>query len=177
MARTNIVFTALIRQFGEQGEKTGWTHIIIPADIAQQLIPDNKKSFRVKGFLDQYRIEGVALLPMGGGDFVMALNSKMRKGIKKKKGAMLNVKLQVDTKPIEPPADFIACLKDEPKAFEFFYSLPKGHRNYFGKWIETAKTEQTKTKRIAQAVTALSKKFGFSEMMRSLKEERQDLPG
>jgi uncharacterized protein YdeI (YjbR/CyaY-like superfamily) len=105
----------------------------------------------------------------------MALNSTMRKGIKKKKGATLNVKLQVDTKPIEPPADFMECLKDEPTALEFFYSLPKGHQNYFGKWIDSAKTEQTKTKRIAQAVNALSKKFSFQEMMRSIKNDRKDL--
>ena len=177
MAKPIVQFTTVIEQFGEQGEKTGWTHIIIPADIAQQLIPGNKKSFRVKGLLDEYKIEGIALLPMGRGDFVMALNATMRKGIKKKKGAMLNVKLQVDTKPIEPPADFIECLKDEPKAFEFFYSLPKGHQNYFGKWIDSAKTEQTKTKRIAEAVKALSRNYGFSEMLRSLKDDRKDLLG
>ena len=175
MAKPTVQFTTTIRQFGEQGEKTGWTHIIIPADIAQQLMPGNKKSFRVKGLLDDYKIEGVALLPMGRGDFVMALNATMRKGIKKKKGSMLKARLQVDTKPVEPPADFIECLRDEPKAFEFFYSLPKGHQNYFGKWIESAKTEQTKTKRIAQAVNALSKKYGFGEMVRSLKNDRKDL--
>jgi hypothetical protein len=175
MANPTVQFTTTIQQFGEQGEKTGWTHIIIPADIAQQLMPGNKKSFRVKGLLDDYKIEGVALLPMGRGDFVMALNATMRKGIKKKKGAMLKVRLHVDTKPVEPPADFIECLRDEPKAFEFFYTLPKGHQNYFGKWIESAKTEQTKTKRIAQAVNALSKKYGFNEMVRSLKNDRKDL--
>lgn len=175
MMKSTVQFSAVIHQFGEQGEKTGWTHIIIPADIAQQLMPGNKKSFRVKGLLDDYKIEQVALLPMGGGDFVMALNATMRKGIKKKKGATVHVKLQVDTKEIKPPADFIECLKDEPKAFEFFYSLPKGHQNYFGKWIDSAKTEQTKTKRIAQAVNALSKKYGFSQMVRSLKNDRKDL--
>lgn len=170
-----VQLTTVIKQFDEHGEKTGWTHIIIPVEIAQQLMPGNKKSFRVKGFLDDYKIEGVALLPMGGGDFVMALNATMRKGIKKKKGAMINVKLQADTKPIEPPSDFIDCLKDEPIALEFFYSLPKGYQNYFGKWIASAKTEQTKTKRIAQAINALSKKNGFSEMLRSLKNNRKDL--
>ena len=32
-----IQFTALIERFGEQGEKTGWTYILIPAEKAQQL--------------------------------------------------------------------------------------------------------------------------------------------
>jgi hypothetical protein len=155
------------------GEKTGWTYIIIPANIAQQLIPGNKKAFRGKGFLDRYEIEGVALLPIGGGDFMMPLNATMRKGIKKHKGATLAVKLEVDTNPVKPPADFVECLKDDPPAFEYYYSLTKGNQNYFSKWIESAKTEQTKTKRIAQAVTALSKRQNFGEMLRNLKNERK----
>src|SRR5437763_7216783 len=110
---------------------------------------------------------------MGGGDFVMPLNATMRKGIKKRKGATLNVKLEADTNPLKPPADFVECLKDEPRAFEYYYSLTKGNQNYFIKWIEGAKTEQTKTKRIAQAVTALSRKQNFGEMIRSLKNDRK----
>ena len=37
-----IKFTATILKFNEQGEKTGWTYIEIPADIAQQIKPNNK---------------------------------------------------------------------------------------------------------------------------------------
>lgn len=44
-----IDYTTIILQFAEQGEKTGWTYIEIPADLAQQIKPGNKKSFRVKG--------------------------------------------------------------------------------------------------------------------------------
>jgi hypothetical protein len=172
-----VQFTTIIEKAGEMGEKTGWTYIIIPGEIAQQLVPGNKKTFRGKGFLDDYKIEGVALLPIGGGDFTMPLNATMRKGIKKRKGAMLNVRLEVDTSPIKPPADFVECLKDEPKAFEYYYSLTKGNQNYFSKWIESAKTEQTKTKRIAQAVTALWKRQNFGDMLRSLKNDRKDLLG
>ena len=170
-----VKFKTIIKKFGEQGEKTGWTHIIISVEIAQKLMPGNKKSFRVKGLLDDYKIEGVALIPMGGGEFVMALNATMRKGIKKQKGAALMAQLEVDTKPLKPLPEFVECLKDEPAAHKFYFSLPKGHQNYFSKWIESAKTEQTKTKRIAQAVTALSRGWGFTEMVRSMKKERDEL--
>lgn len=172
-----VQFTTTIQQFEEQGEKTGWTYIVIPANVAQQLMPGNKKTFRVKGLLDDYKIEGIALLPMGGGDFIMALNASIRKGIKKRNGALLNVKLQVDKKPVTPPADFIECLKDEPQAYEYFYSLTKGHQNYFTNWIKSAKTEQTKTKRIAQSINALSRRQNFGEMLRALKNEGKDLLG
>ena len=162
-----IDFTATLNQFADQGEKTGWTYIEIPADLAQQLKPGTRKSFRVKGKLDNYKISGVALLPMGNGSFIMAINATIRKGIGKKKGAMVKVKLEVDKKEFQFNKDFMECLADEPAAAEFFQTLAGSHQRYFSKWIDDTKTVETKTKRIAWAVTALSKKQDFPEMLRS----------
>ena len=75
------------------------------------------------------------------------------------------------------PPDFTDCLKDEPGAVTFFKSLAKSHQDYFIKWIESAKTDQTRIKRIAQSVSALSRKKGYGEMIRSLKKEKKDLLG
>ena len=162
-----VQYTTTIRKFDKQGEKTGWTYIEIPVDIAEKIKPNNKKSFRVKGKLDNFKISGVALLPMGGGVFIMAINGTMRKGIGKRHGSMLKVQLQVDEKSFEFNKDFIECLKDDSEAKSFFESLPGSHQRYFSKWIDSAKTEPTKVKRIAMAVTALAKKQGYSEMLRS----------
>lgn len=162
-------YTTTILKFGKQGEKSGWTYIEVPADVAQELLPGNKKSFRVKGKLDNYSIQGVALLPMGKGDFIMPLNLKMRKGFGKRYGAMLQVQLEVDVSAYILNADLMACLNDEPKALAFFKKLATSHQNYFSKWIDSAKTDATKAKRITQTVNALSKNQGFPEMMRLLK--------
>jgi hypothetical protein len=164
-----ISFTTTILKFESQGEKTGWTYIAIPAEIAVQLQPGSKKSFRVKGKLDEHAISGVALVPMGGGDYIMALNATLRKAIGKKKGASIKVTLVVDKLPYQINAAFMDCLEDEPAALSYFQSLPLAHRNYFSKWIESAKTEPTKVKRIAQAVSALARKMGFPEMLRAKK--------
>ena len=134
-------------------------------------MPGNRKGFRVKGKLDSFAIKGASLLPMGRGNFILTLNADIRRGIRKKKGAQLNVKLQVDTDEYQINADFMACLEDDPDAKKHFDSLSRSHRNYFSKWIESAKTDPTKTKRIAMAVNALSKKWGFPEMMRNRKKE------
>lgn len=144
-----IQFATIIKKFAKQGEKTGWTYIEIPEAIAQQIKPNNKKSFRVKGKLDSFSIKGIALLPMGEGSFIMALNAEMRKGIKKKQGDEIKVQLEEDKKGYELNSEFIDCLKDEPKAYTFFKTLTQGHQNYFSKWIESAKTVETKSKRIA----------------------------
>ena len=166
-----VQFTTTIKQFDQQGEKTGWTYIDVPSDIAEKLIPGNKKGFRVKGKLDNFPIKGIALIPMGGGNFILTLNADLRKGIHKRKGAMLNVKLQVDPEGYKLNEDFIACLNDDTEAKKFFNTLTGSHRNYFSKWIDSAKTEPTKIKRIAMAVNALSKKLGFPEMLRNSRKD------
>ena len=167
-----IKFTATILRFKQNAEKTGWTYINVPATLANKLMPGNKKGFRVKGSLDDYRFSGISLLPMGGGDFILTLNSAIRKGIKKTPGAKINVLMEVDTNPILPPKDLIECLQDEPKALERFNQLPKSHQNYFTQWINQAKTEPTKAKRIAASVNALAAGFGFVEAIRSLRKDR-----
>jgi hypothetical protein len=162
-----VQFTTTLQRFGQQGEKTGWTYIEIPADIAQKIKPNTKKGYRVKGKLDNYRIAGIALLPMGGGTFIIPVNASMRKGIGKRHGAMVKVQLQEDKQEFVFNKDFMECLNDEPAAKAYFTTLTGSHQRYFSKWIDSAKTDPTKTKRIAMAVTALSKKQGYPEMIRS----------
>ncbi|HEV3415060.1 MAG TPA: YdeI/OmpD-associated family protein [Puia sp.] len=167
-----IRFTTKILQFGEMGEKTGWSYIRIPAAMAEKLMPGNKKSFRVKGKLDDHAIEKMALLPMGGGDFIMALKSSVRKALRKQKGDALRVELEVDKAVIKPPKDLMECLSDEPEALAYFNSLPKSHQNYFGNWVREAKTEGTRTKRLVSVVAAMVKKLNFGEMLRARTEDR-----
>lgn len=166
MNNKHITFTTALHKFESNGDKTGWTYIEIPADLAQQLKPGNKKSFRVKGKIDKHLIAGVSLLPAGQGNFLMAVNAAMRKGIAKKHGAMVQVSLSVDDKEYELNKDLIDCLSDDPAALAFFNTLPRSHQNYFSKWIDDAKTEATKVKRISMSVNGLFNKMNFGEMMR-----------
>jgi hypothetical protein len=172
-----VQFSTTILKFDKQGEKTGWTYITIPAKIAQQLKPGNKKSFRVKGKLDDLSIEKVALIPMGEGDFIMAINAAMRKGIRKQKGDKLKVQLVADASAILPPSELIECMADEPEALDYFNALPQGHRNYFTKWIDSAKTDITKAKRIALVIKTMVRKMDFGAMLREEREERKKLTG
>jgi hypothetical protein len=159
-----------MHRFEKQGEKTGWTYIEIPADIAQKLKPGNKKEFKVKGKLDALAIKRVSLMPMGGGRFIMPVNAAMRKGLGKRHGAMVKVQIEADDSAFVFNKDFMECLDDEPKAKEFFQSLTGSHQRYFSKWIDDAKTEPTRIKRITLAVNSLAKKWGYPEMIRSQKK-------
>jgi len=167
-----IEFNTIILQFAEQVEKTGWSYIDIPADLAQQLKPGNKKSFRVRGMLDGFAVKGMALMPMGEGDFIMALKAEVRKGIHKNAGAMLHVSIEEDTEyKVEVPDDLQECFDFEPEAEDFFNSLPKSHRDYFIKWIDGAKTSETRAKRIVNTVNAMLRKWRYNDMMRAMKKE------
>lgn len=170
-----VEFTTVIKKFEEQGEKTGWTYIDVAASFAEQLMPENKRSFRVKGFLDNYNIQGVSLLPMGEGNFIIPINAIIRKKVGKGKGAMLAVKLEADKSPELLSPALLECLSDEPVALAYFKKLPGSHQKYYSKWVESAKTAGTKAKRIAQAVTACAHGLGFNEMIKSAKNERNGL--
>ncbi len=175
LQRFMIRFYTNIKKFASQGEKTGWTYIDVPADTAQLLKPDNKKSFRVKGYLDEYYFEGKALLPMGNGNFIMALKADLIKAIGKRKGAMLLVKMAADEKLIRLNTDLLICLSNETDASLIFKTLSPGHQKYFSNWIDSAKTATTKATRIAHTITAMLRKEDFGTMVRRLKKERQDL--
>ena len=167
--RRMVNYITRILKFDKKGEKTGWTYIEVPADVAGKLKKGNKKGFHVKGKLDAHLIKRASLLPMGEGKFILPLNAAIRKAIGKRHGAMLKVALEEDKSEFVFNADFIACLEDEPAALKHFKTLPGSHQRYFSKWIDSAKTDATKAKRIAQAVNGLMKGMGFPEMMRSLK--------
>ena len=162
-----VRFTATIHKFEKQGEKTGWTYFEVPADFAQVLKPGNRKEFKVKGKLDAHPVKRISLLPMGGGLFIFVLNAALRKAIGKKHGAMVKVQLTEDKSEFVFNKDFMDCLDDDSTAKEFFQSLTGSHQRYFSKWIDEAKTEPTKIKRIAMAVNALAKKWGYPEMIRA----------
>ena len=164
-----IKFNTIIQRFDKQGEKTGWTYIEISKVQAQKLNPGVKVGYRVKGKLDQFAYEKTALLPMGEGRFIMPLKANVRKAIGKKMGDKLTVEMELDQRQLQPSADFMKCLKEDPEAMKFFKTLPGSHQRYYSKWIESAKTAQTKAKRIVQAMEGFTKQKGFSEMMRENK--------
>lgn len=166
-----ISFITTIQRFDKKGEKTGWSYIEISPAQAQKLLPGQKVSFRVKGSVDSFKLEKTALLPMGDGNFILPMNATIRKAIGKKHGDKVKVIMEADKSKYELSADLMTSLRDEPQALEFFKSLSGSHQKYFSKWIESAKTMQTKTRRIVMAVIALSKRQGYPEMIRANKKE------
>jgi uncharacterized protein YdeI (YjbR/CyaY-like superfamily) len=102
----------------------------------------------------------------------MALKAEVRKGIRKNAGAVLQVRIEEDLDyKVEIPDDLKECFDFEPETWDFFNSLAKSHREYFIKWIDAAKTNETRAKRIVNTVNAMLRKWDYGKMIREMRKE------
>ena len=166
-------FTTSLQQFDEKGEKSGWTYILIPHDIVVSLTPGSRRTFRVKGKIDEHSIKGVAVMPMGDGSFILPVNAQMRKAIGKRKGAVVNVSLAKELAQPEIPYGLATCLDDEPQAKSFFEQLPLSQRNYYSNWVVAVKSASLQAIRIAQVIDALHLGYNFVAFMQYLKARKK----
>ena len=135
--------------------KGGWTYTIIP-----EVLPDKHTPFgwvKVKGSIDGYEIKNYNLQPTEKGDnrLFLAVKAEIRKAIKKEAGDYVHVILYRDNSPLEIPEELIVCLKEEPETYERFLQLKKSEQRAFIDWIYSAKTDETKVKRIAATMDKL----------------------
>ncbi|MEZ5047529.1 MAG: YdeI/OmpD-associated family protein [Chitinophagaceae bacterium] len=167
-----LIYKTEIQKFGEQGEKTGWTYVLIPAEEIQKIYTKDKKSFMIKGHIDAVAIEQISLIPMGGGDYILPLNNDLRKKLKKKKCDSVSLNILVDQSEFKHDKDMMEALNMEHLALAHFNTFPGSHKKYYSKWIQSAKTEATKAKRIAIMINSLIQKMNYGEMIRSQKNQK-----
>jgi hypothetical protein len=168
-----LEWTTFIEKYGENGEKTGWHFVTLTQDQALMMKENTKLPFRVKGLLDKVAIKGVSLRPVGEGDLILPINAKLLKQLGKRKGDKLHVSIVHDS-DLPPEADeLLDCLADEPKALAFFENLSQSHKNYFHGWVLSAKTIDTRTKRLVSIVEACAHARTFPEMIRWMKEQKE----
>ncbi len=167
-------FSAEIFKYGKKGEKTGWTYISLNKELANQLKPNNKKSFRVKGKFDAIAVKGLAVLPVGAGEFIISLNEIIRTKLRKKVGDVIACQLEEDIDyKVDIPADLHEILREEKIMIDNFMKLLPSHRAYFINWINAAKTEITRTKRLSMTANAMYHGLTYPEMIKLEREEKR----
>ena len=143
--------------------KGGWTYTFIP-----EIPPDKHSPFgfmKVKGSIDGYEIKHFHLLPSVKGDdrLFLTVKSEIRKIIKKQAGDYVHIILYPDNDPLEIPEELLLCLQEDSEALEFFNSLNESEQHNYVKWIYSAKTDQTKVKRIAETIDKLLKGYKHTD--------------
>jgi uncharacterized protein YdeI (YjbR/CyaY-like superfamily) len=59
--------------------------------------------------------------------------------------------------PAKLPAYIQTALRNHPKALHHFEALAPSHRRRYFAWIESAKREETKLRRLAEAIRLLAR--------------------
>lgn len=81
----------------------------------------------------------------------------MEKVIAAKKDGSWNKVIKVPTVSVTAPVDFINALKKNKKAKSNFDKLPLSHKKKFYMWINIAKKEETRERRIKESIQLLGK--------------------
>jgi hypothetical protein len=92
-----------------------------------------------------------------GGRRMVPLSAENRTAAGLAAGDEVDVTIELDTAPREmvAPADLAAALSGSPEAEAFFASLSFSHRRSYVDWITSAKKDETRQRRVAQAVELL----------------------
>jgi len=165
-----VTIKAIIKRYSRNGEKTGWSYVEISAAQANKIKANYKRSYKVKGYIDKLAISQIAMIPMGGGTFIIPVKAAIRKKIGKEEGDKVILKLEEDLKEYQLDKELVLCMKDEPIAFSKFKKLPKSYQNYYSKWVGSAKTPETKSRRIGIVINGVLNDQTLAEMLKANRE-------
>lgn len=134
--------------------KGGWTYALIP-----EIKPAKHAYFgwvKVKGSIDGYPIEKFHLMPMGNGQLFLSVKAEIRKIIKKQAGDTVHIILFAERELSDITTEWIECLQEEPNALKNFHSLTENAKKKCLQYIDSAKTEDEKVKRITECIDILN---------------------
>jgi hypothetical protein len=88
------------------------------------------------------------------GEFMVGLNREVREGAGVKAGDTVTLELKLDSEPrtVDVPPALAEALDADPEAKATFEGLAFTHRKEFARWIDEAKREETRARRVTQAL-------------------------
>ena len=92
-----------------------------------------------------------------GGEFLLGMSKAVRQGAGAEAGDTVEVLVELDTAPreVEVPEALAAALAGDPVAKAAYDGMAYTHRKEYARWIAEAKKEDTRDRRVAQALEML----------------------
>ena len=92
-----------------------------------------------------------------GGEFLLGLNKEVRQGARVEAGDAVEVTVELDAAPreVEVPEALAAALAADPQAKASFDRMAFTHRKEYARWVAEAKQEQTRQRRVQQALAMI----------------------
>jgi hypothetical protein len=116
---------------------------------------EGRKAFPVQATINGYTWAG--RVSRMGGEFLLGLNREVRTGAGVEAGDEVTVSIALDEAPreVEVPPALAQALEGDPAAKAAFDGLALTHRKEFARWIAEAKKDDTRERRVAQALEML----------------------
>ena len=136
-------------------QRRGPAAAVVLADDQVAEVGEGRKAFPVRATINGYTWAG--RVSRMGGEFLLGLNREVRTGAGVEAGDEVTVTIALDEAPREvdvPPA-LSQALEGDATAKATFDALAFTHRKEFARWIAEAKKDETRERRVAQALQML----------------------
>ena len=132
-----------------------WTYFTLPFDAVAEY--EKKGHIKVKGKIDSHPFRS-SLMPHGDGKHYLVVNRAIRESIGKSAGDMVTVVMGLDSAPrtVTVPNDLKKTLEKNRSATDYFEAMAYSHKKTYVDWIEQAKKNETRERRILKAMNMLS---------------------
>jgi len=144
-------FEAILIRPDEPGS---WTYLVIPFDVEKVL---GSKQVAVRGTINDYPYHSSAMR-LGDGSYYMVVSKAIRDAISVTRGDRVRVTMEIDpeARTVAVPDDLNAALDAHAEARARFDKLSYSHQKEYVEWIESAKKEETRQKRITSAIEKIT---------------------
>ena len=129
------------------------TYIEVPINIEEEL---GSKRVKIKVKFDNVDYRG-SIVKMGMPCYIIGITKDIRNKIGKTYGDIISVEFQKDEEEriIELPEEFKGKLLENEKACKFYEHLSYSNQRKYYQWITSAKKEETRIKRMEEAIKKL----------------------
>jgi hypothetical protein len=129
-------------------------YFIVPFNVPE--VYGTKAQVKVRGTIDGYPYRG-SIANMGEGH-CMGVKKEIRQAIGKSAGDTVKVVMEIDTEPriVAVPEDFQQAMDNNPTVKEIFDKFSYTHKKEYVEWIEGAKRQETRERRINKAVEQIA---------------------
>jgi hypothetical protein len=136
-------------------ERRGPAAAVVLTDEQVAQVGEGKKAFPVRATINDHTWAGrVARM---GGELLLGLNREVRTAAGVEAGDEIEVTIALDEAPreVEVPPALASALASDLEAEARFAALAFTHRKEFARWIAEAKKDETRERRVQQALQML----------------------
>jgi hypothetical protein len=136
-------------------ERRGPAAAVVLTDEQAAAVGEGRKAFPVQATINGYTWPG--RVSRMGGEFLLGLRREIREAASAEAGDEVTVTIALDEAPreVEVPPALALALEGDAEAKARFDALAFTHRKELARWIDEAKKDATRERRVAQALEML----------------------